>query len=247
MPDTLARPATACVCCLPPGPSRAWRQADPGYRTCSNCYDRLRELIKDVVRRYWLLNPAPGNSGEHGGRGAPGFGSRAPASDHVIAMRDRRSSAVARVWVARDGRVHQEAERPPLSVHNVLDTIAWDIAEQRDVTHPGDRADVAQLARWIDGHMDWLTRQDAVADVDRQLRELVAQLKPVTGEPGRRHIGTCPNTIDEGETTRSCRARLYAPLRGDTITCVSCGRPWHRPDWEKLGKMLQEETLQRAS
>lgn len=239
MSDTLARPSNACLCCLPPGPNRAWRPADPNYRTCSNCLDRIRETLADIVRRYLMLNPRPGASGEHGGRGAPGFGSRAPASEHIIAMRDRRSSRVARTWLGRDGRLHQESERPPLSVHNVLDTIAWDVAEAREVTGPDERVDVQGLARYIDAQLDWLTRQDTVRDVDVALRELVAQLKPVTGDPGRRHIGLCPSVVDEGDTTRECGARLYAPLRGDSIECGSCERVWPRSEWLRLGDLLE--------
>jgi hypothetical protein len=237
--DTLARPAHACLTCPPPK-GHAWRPADAGYRTCSSCLDRMREQLRDIVRRWLQLDPTPGASGDHGTRGTPGFGSREPASSHIIAMRDRRSSRVARTWLGRDGRLHQESERPPLSVHGVLDTIAWDIAEHRALDGPDPRADVPQLARWIDRHLDWVTRQDTVDDVDAALRELVAQLKPVTGEPGRRHIGLCPTVIDEGDTTRECGARLFAPLRGDAIECGACQRVWPRSEWLRLGDLLGE-------
>jgi hypothetical protein len=236
--DTPQRPTHACITCPPPGPNKAWRPADTGYRTCTTCYDKIRELLKDIVRRYLQLNPRPGAAGDHGSRGAPGFGARAPASEHIIAMRDRRSSVVARTWLGADGRLHQESERPPRSVYGVLDTIAWDITEQRSHTGPDPHADVPELARYIDGNLDWLTRQDLVADVHRELRELDAQLKPVTGDPGRRHIGLCPNTVDDGTTTRECGARLYAPLRGDSIQCTSCQRIWPRPEWLRLGDLL---------
>lgn len=240
-PDTATteRPNQACVLCPPPRKVGHWRLADPGYRTCSSCLDRQREMLTDIATRYRQLDPTPGASGD-GGRGAPGFGSRAPASAHIIAMTDRRSSRVARTWLGRDGRLHQESERPPLSVHGVLDTIAWDIAEQRGIDGPGERADVADLARWIDGHLDWVTRQLIVVDLDAALRELVAQLKPVTGDPARRHIGLCPNVVDEGDTTRECRARLYAPIRGDTIQCHTCQREWPRSEWLRLGDLLGE-------
>lgn len=239
MPDTLERPTAACVTCPPPRQQRAWRTADPGYKTCASCLDRIRDTLKDIARRYLLLNPRPGASGEHGGRGAPGFGSRSPASEHVIAMRDPRSSAIARTWLGRDGRLHQEAERPPLSVHGVLDTIAWDIAEARNQDGPPERSDVPQLTRYIDGNLDWATRQHGITEVDRDLRSLHAQLKPVTGDPGRRHIGTCPVVIDEGEHTRDCGARLYAPLRGDAIECTACGETWPREKWLRLGDLLE--------
>lgn len=238
MHDTTERPKSACATCPPPSKVGHWRIADSGYRTCSGCYDKLRQMLTDITTRYQLLDPRPGASGEHGGRGAPGFGSRAPASEHIIAMRDRRSSPVARTWLGKDGRLHQESERPPLSVHNVLDLIAWDVAEARGVDGPTAALDVHELCRWIDGHMDWITRHDTVVEVHQMLRDLLGQLRPVTGDPSPRHIGLCPNTVDEGDTTRSCQARLYAPTRGDSIVCKTCSREWPRSEWLRLGDLL---------
>jgi hypothetical protein len=154
-------------------------------------------------------------------------------------MRDRRSSPIARTWLGRDGRLHQEAERPPLSVHGVLHTLAWDIAEARQQHGPPERADVHELVRYIDVNLDWATRQAGIAEADQQLRALVAQLKPVTGDPGRRHIGVCPNVLDDGDTTRECGARLFAPLRGDEIVCGTCDRKWPRDEWLRLGDLLE--------
>jgi hypothetical protein len=245
--DATPRPARACLLCPPPRTDGAWRLADDSYRTCSGCLDRLREALKDIAKRYAQLDPTPGASGEHGTRGAPGFGSRSPASEHILCMTDRRSSPVARTWLGADGRLHCESERPPLSVHNVLDTAAWAIAEERGIDGPGVTATVDELTRWIDVQLDWATRNDIVTDLWADLRALLAQLKPVTGEPGRRRVGTCPNTIDEGDETRPCEAPLFAPLNSDVIKCRACGREWHRPEWEQLGQLLQQETLQRAS
>jgi len=47
-------------------------------------------------------------------------------------MTDPRSSEVARTWRGADGRLHREAERPPLSVFGVLDTLAWEVVEARE-------------------------------------------------------------------------------------------------------------------
>lgn len=240
MPDQLPdRPGGACLLCPPPREGRPWRPADPGYVTCSDCYDRLRELLAETARRYADLDPSPGSSGEPG-RGAPGFGSRSPASDHIIAMRDPRSSATAHVWLARDGRVHAESERPPLSVWGVLDTVCWAVAEARPVTGPPPDSTVADLTRWLDRHLDWITRQPEHApDLHTALRDLAGQLRPVTGEPGRRQIGRCPVVVDEGDHTRECGAKLYAPLRGDRIVCSACGEVWPREKWLRLGMVLQ--------
>lgn len=233
------RPDWACLLHSYPSDGRNFARADDGYRTCNGCYDRLRDVLQDIPVRYAKLDARPGANTDSGGRGAPGFGSRSPASDHVIAMRDPRSSRDAHTWLGGDGRLHLESERPPLSVYGALDTIAWDIAEQRDVDGPATNLPVADLCRFVDRHLDWLTRQMLVVEVRDQLRELQSQLRPVTGDPAPRHIGLCPNTVDDGEHSRECGARLYAPLRGDRIECRQCGREWPRTEWLRLGDMLE--------
>lgn len=236
VPD--APPEHRCLLCPPPRDGRAWRRADAGYRTCSDCLDRVRERLAEVGARYAVLDPRPGAQGNDGSRGAPGFGSRSPASDHVVAVMDWRSSRVARTWRGADGRVHRESQRPPLSVLAELFTLARHVADARGLDGPR-RLSVADIARWLDGQLDWVTRQPGVVDFDRVLRELVGQLRPLTGEPRPKRVGNCPNTIDEGEHTRDCGEPLYAPLKGDEIRCRACGRRWPREEWLALGRTLQ--------
>lgn len=299
------RPDSACVLCPPPNTDQPWRLADPGYRTCARCLDDLRATLRDVVARYLRLSARPGDTSP-GGRGRPGFASRPPASEHVIALRDRRSKPCEvawdattyiwdplaetvlepgqlgppsgayvqklEVWYGRDGRPHTEASRPPRSALQVLDGLAELVAEHRSMTpptaaspcslvgrphthldwtaghpQPARPADppIVRTWRWLDTQLDWVTRQDWAADFARDVRDVNSQLRPVTGDPGGRRIGECPNTIDEGETTRPCRTQLYAPLRGDTIVCSNpdCARRWPRQEWERLGQLLQAATL----
>lgn len=237
-PQSYERPSRACLLCPPPRRVGAWRPADDGYRTCAGCLDHVREQLREVGARWEVLDPRPGAQGEHGGRGAPGFGSRSPGSDHVIAMRDDRSGTTARVWVGSDGKVHRESQRPPQSVRGVLGRMAFYVAEARDMTGPTPWS-VPAIVGWLDVQLDWITRQEGVTDFARAVRELVTQLRPMTGEPGARKIGQCPNTLDEGEHTRECRADLRAPLRGDEIRCRACGRRWPAAEWLQLGRTLQ--------
>jgi hypothetical protein len=137
------------------------------------------------------------------------------------------------VWYGADGRPHSEQERPVRSVPGTLAALAHLVAEERDIRPPTTRY-VSDLVRWLDGQTDWITRHDLVADVYRDLRELQAQLRPVTGDR-RSRIGVCPNVLDEVE----CGARLYAPTRGDSIVCPACEKTWHRPEWMELGRQLQ--------
>lgn len=233
-----APPEHRCLLCPPPRDGRSWRRADDGYRTCSACLDRVRERLTEVGDRYAALNPRPGAQGDDGSPRPPGFGSRSPASDQVVAVRDWRSSRVAKVWLGGDGRVHRESERPPLSVLAELFTLAQHVATARELAGPV-RLTVADITRWLDGQLDWVTRQPGVVEFDQVLRELASQLRPLTGEPRPKRIGDCPNVIDEGEHTRECAAPLYAPLKGDEIRCGACGHRWPRDEWLRLGKILQ--------
>lgn len=283
--DTIERPDWACVLCPPPSGTRNWRQADSGYKTCDGCLDRLRLTLHEVAKRYYKLDTRPGANSDPETRGAPGFGSRAPASEHIIVMRDRRSKScevtmdgtlyedwaqsedpendeeawsrplpkgvegpleppgkytkAREVWFAADGRGHQEQERPPRSIHGALDSMCSMVAEDRDMTPPF--GPVADLSRWLDKQLDYVTRQDWVVDVSNELYELLAQLKPVTGDK-RQKIGRCPNTIDEGEHSRECGHPLYAPTanaKDETIRCGGCGRTWTPAHWARLLDMLE--------
>lgn len=269
------RPDNACLICPPPFGNRTWRRAEDGYRTCDPCLERLGETLLDVAVRYGRLDPTPGANSDAGGRGAPGFESRSPASDHIIVMRDRRSKScevavdgevyvwdrtfqprlppgvegpleapgayVARkeAWFDSGGRAHFESERPPLSIPFTISGLADLVAEDREMTAP--RGTVNDIAVWLDKQLDYVARQEWVVDVHETLVRLLGQLKPVTGDPKIR-IGQCPNTIDEGETTRECKTPLYAPTdssKDDTIRCSGCGRPWPREKWVELGRLMQ--------
>ncbi len=140
------------------------------------------------------------------------------------------------VWVGADGRTHTEQSRAVLSVPGALSGICHGIADMRDQQHP--RGDVDDLLRWLDGQLDWLTRQDWVTEPAAELHRLDAQIRGV--HDPRRRIGTCPNTVDEGPGTRECGSALYAPIRTDVIHCTACGRSWPRSEWLRLGALLQQ-------
>lgn len=278
------RPENACQTHRPPKRDKPWRLADAGYKTCSACYDRIHGLLSSLTTDnddrpdgipglYAALDPRPGIT--ESGRRGPGFATRSPGSDHVIAMRDRRSKSyeVARdgveyiwnpeadnghpplppgaygperppgayvdkrdVWFGSDRKAYQEDTSPVRSVPHTLGSWVQLIAEERDVTR--GTGNVADLCAWLDRHLDWITRSDLVTDLADDLRALHRQLKTAAGAP-RRFVGLCPNTIDEGEHTRQCGARLSAPLYGDTIECAACGRPWTRMEWMRLGDLLE--------
>jgi hypothetical protein len=157
--------------------------------------------------------------------------------------------------VGRDGRVHRESERPPLSVHGTLATQAWSIAEHRDPGNPAgpdDRADEFGLLRYIKANLIYATRHaELVVDLDRAVRDLLGQLRPVTGD-ARRRIGLCPATIpnDDPATVeempdRRCGSVLFAPVQGsDAIVCQTCETHWDRAGWLHLGDLLMQADRQ---
>ena len=257
------RPTTACLLCVKPQWRRSqwtWPVADRGYRTCTPCCQRLRDQLADVARRYTRLDPAPG--GGDGTRAGPGCWSASPANDHIIAMTDPRSKSceVARdgvmyvwdpdtddgayvakfdVWHGGDGKAYREEEAPVRSVPQVLGSWAAWIAESCGQTWPTAAArTVPGRVQWLDRRLDWLTRQEEIADFAADVWMLRSQLNPVTGDP-RVRIGRCPNTLDDGEHTRECGAVLKAPLHGDMVRCQGCGREWSRVEWFELGRLLE--------
>jgi hypothetical protein len=254
-PDTdpdLARPSWACVLCPPPRQAGAWHQADTNFVTCTGCDLVLRDRLDDVARRYLQLDSRPGATGDHRSRGAPGFSSRPPCNLHVISLRDPRSSADAKTWLGGDGRLHREDESPPLSVLGTLSCQAWSVAEHRGVDGPSDRADVFELLRWLGNQVSYATRHaELVLELDRAIRDLQAQLRPLTGDR-RPIIGWCPAEIQAaidqcrcgheagqhdndaftGERRCNvlyCGCRVFIPLRTEDAEPQVCGAPLRAP------------------
>lgn len=198
-----APPADRCLTHRAPRPGQFWRLADKGFRTCSACYDRLHKWLSPIAidddgrpdsipGLYAILDARPGIT-EQGRRG-PGFATRSPASDWVIAMRDHRSTRL----VSGD----------PHSVPGVLAAWCGLVAEVRDVIPPA--RSVQSLARFLDAHLDWVSRQDWVDELHGELRELHTQLRMATGGGGQPPVGRCIEPVEGGE----CGAPIYMP-RGE--------------------------------
>lgn len=228
--DPFQRPHGSCLTCRPPFGDRAWPRADDGYCVCHRCVEQLRAALREVAERFGMLDPMPGGGAELV-RGAPGFGSRSPGSDHILCMRDKRSKADACVWVGGDGRIHREPTYPPLSVCGVLEDWALDVVDARGFAPLRKPVTVAQLCTWLDNQLDWIAKQDCVVEFHRDILLLIAQLKPVTGG-GQKAIAICPR-VNDG---RPCRAKLYEPDRDGVIACPRCFYEWPREKWLELGE-----------
>jgi hypothetical protein len=228
----LERPDRACLTCPPPSGKRAWTMADPKFTTCSTCYQRLVDVLVSIRQLWPRLDPSPG-SGVGDGRGSPGFGSKPPANLHVITMTDTRTPGDAQMWRGADGRVHAESENPVLSVPGTLYTLAWFLAELRDIAEPP--TDVIELTYWLSRHLDWITRRAEVVAFHETLRQLDRQLSlAVDGPPDRPEwLLRCP----------TCRTPLWRPDDKGVISCRPCGTSWPREQWRELGKQARMARL----
>jgi hypothetical protein len=239
--DAMERPGGACVLCRPPLGTRSWVRAYSGHLTCETCEDKLGTRLVEITTRYEKLSPRPSSSQASDGMPGPkGFESKAPASEHVIAMMDNRSSPVARVWIGGDGRIHRESERPPLSVYTTLLVEVYDVAERREMALPDPCWQVRHLTAWLDRHVNWLTTQESVVEFAEVLRELNRQLKPAVGERGKKPFGSCPVVLEN--PTRTCGGPLFAPpVTSSIIRCGQCGKEWDhaKHEWVQLGKLVR--------
>lgn len=203
---TRERPAGACLTHLPPKQGHPWRRADDGYLTCSHCYDQLHKWLSplgadadgnpdNLPYLYVSLNPKPSNTDT--GRRAPGFGSRSPAADHVIAMRDVRDAssapALLRSWVlwTWDERYDNTALNEP------------DYRQRRSELP----TTVTDCAVWLDRQLDWLTRHEIITDFHAELKELRRTLRIKIGLGGQRPVGHCIEILETGE----CRTPIFMP------------------------------------
>lgn len=212
-----------CVIC---STAKKPRRAPDGYRTCNGCADRIREALQEIPAQYARMTSVqallPG-SGDEGRRG-PGFGSRSPARDIVIAATDWRT-----VWDDAPGaRLHH----PPSILRSWASMVRADVGEST----PAGPVDCGTEAALLIRRMDHVTRQDWVADMWTELREVVDQLRTIAGEPRPLPVGRCPN-IPEG-AEKECGTSLYVRPGTDTITCRACGRQWDRREWLHLGRTM---------
>lgn len=208
------RPPGTCVIHLPPRPGYAWRRADQGYKTCSACYDQMHKWLSplgvdaegrpdNIPYLYLLLDPRPGSHGS--GRRAPGFASRSPANDRVIAMGDPRTAAIE--------------DEDPCSASAVLrQWVLWVWEERYDdeaLGHEDYReqrrrlpAGVTEASMWLDRQLDWITRAQEIGEFYAELSELRRQLRSATGAGGQPPVGYCIEMLADGR----CRAPIFMPV-----------------------------------
>lgn len=162
LPDLTTRAACVLGCRTTTGdPFPAQR----GYLTCDLCADQLRDALDEIVDLYRRLDPvkAPA-SGTQRRDFAPGFGSRSPARDGVLALTDPRTHAT------EDGDPHSVREILTSWADNVRDDIG--LTDQLAGTA---RREARLLAGWLD-HTARQPWADPFTDDAQRLRDQVAGL-----------------------------------------------------------------------
>ena len=212
--------------CRPAGNPRA---AEPGWVVCARCVNRLAWRLHDIPDLFAMLDEfvVPGVVGAAGGRRAPGFSSRSPARDDVIALRDRRTTATS------EGDPHSALEVLAAWADNVRDDLALD--------PPAGARSVAGEARLLSARLGHIAAAGWVAAFAEEISELHQALRRVTGTATRIvDLGPCPADTIDGETgdQRTCGAVLRAELDAEACECRRCGAVWPRQTWLHLADRL---------
>jgi hypothetical protein len=206
-----------------------------GTLACDVCTSALDAALRQVARDYaWLLDPrnlAP--SMDPSGRGSPGYGSRSPARDDLIAATDPRTTL--------DGRA--------ISAPAVLSE--WVRLVVADTGMPGpERADVAGDVAWLLSRpvWRWLLSQPWLDELATEVFELREHLAHIVRPRARAvPIGPCPVPIGPPGATDPCGTPLRVRADADLIRCRTCGTTWPRERWDELGRAMGDPRSDYAS
>ncbi|MPZ84022.1 MAG: hypothetical protein GEV28_27960 [Actinophytocola sp.] len=192
---------------------------------CGRCANRLAWRLHDIPDLFAMLDEfvVPGVVGAAGGRRAPGFSSRSPARDDVIALRDRRTT------VDEEGDPHSALELLAAWADNVRDDLALDM--------PAGARSVVGEARLLSAHLGHIAAAGWVTAFAEEISELHQALRRVTGTAARIvDLGPCPADTADTETgdLSTCGAALRAELDAEACQCRRCGASWPRQTWLHL-------------
>jgi len=203
------------------------RSATPGSLLCPTDLGRLGQMLAEIADDLHRLTAAPTATGwaPDQGRGGGLASHRSPARLDVLALTDARTT--------------RDPDTRSLSIPAVLGEWADTVREHPDrklaiptVTHVGWRGgrlvrttvrapynpavDRATLA----AHLGWIARQDWVADLFADIRDVWAAIKAATGQRSGRPVRACPQTVD----AHRCGGPVYA--QKGAAWCAHCGHGW---------------------
>jgi hypothetical protein len=180
-----------------------------GYLICWFHQEQLRAKLRTIETYMGLVSPMP-KTGGLGVRRAPGFGSRPPADLNAIVMTDPRSAA--------GGQGLDDDPDPMLSVPAVLG--AWTGLLHDVCPNTVEEALTALLVR-----VDWIARQDWVADFAEEITKLYGQLRSVVRDEPWPTVGPCIRSGCVGTVRRVDAPHADPDLaaEGRTEQRVRCG------------------------
>ncbi len=193
---------------------RCSRSADYGRWCCQPCADTMRAQLADIPDYAAALDAQPGKGGESGQRQAPGFGSRSPARDDIIAASDPRSLPYA---LGPDDE--DTAVRPVLpTLAHLAAWIAEETGDQRDQHEPT----ITSEAGYLRSRIDWTTGQAWVDELATDIAELHGQCKRLAGDPPPKPTAPCPH----------CGGPLWSRGETDTVSlrCGTCSATYNGLD-----------------
>lgn len=262
--DAAERPH--CTCC-----DRG--QARPNELLCGGCKRRLAEHLDEIGRGYSRLDPRPGSGGDTG-RGAPGFGSRSPARDDVIALTDRRRNTYTPASSASSAAPDQGGNAPTslyrLVAHwadEARDAGLLDPLDDLTVGSPDGRRSVVWECWALREIVDDLAARWWVTDMARDVEAGVLQLRAALRELERTiPLGRCPRPAPsaepafaavvaelgeilaaQGAVVPRCDGEVRARAWGESARCRRCGHRWEgERTLRVLGAQLGEALLDLA-
>lgn len=175
------------------------RDAGPGRYGCWDCVNTLLRVLRELENYTLMLAVSTTPARRRTERRAPGFGSRSPARDHVLAALDPRSLPGD---VDADGRPlpHRPEDTAawPRSITASIAGIAEWLRDEQDHPHPGGRSLFSRDLGYLRTALDWCSRQPWIDELADDLRELHAQARAHTGDAPPPPLGTCLNVGCEG-------------------------------------------------
>lgn len=228
----------------------------PPALLCLGCLRRLADNLRELAVGHARLDPRPGSSTSHGGRGAPGFGSRSPARDDVLVLTDRRDGATAEparnarsVPACVAGWADRARESGVLAPRRVDGSWAvralvpaWQRRRLALLARRSRRDVAAEVAALLD-RLDAVARQWWVAEMAAEVEGLLWHVRRALDElEPTVPIGACPVITDDaveiwnaswqlpdGASIRealACDGQIRARVFGEIARCRRCGACW---------------------
>lgn len=221
--------------------------ADNAY-ACAHCARQLRTALQTIVELSGDLQNAVTRQTAMGSRSeARSTAERPPPFDPKASevAADLRNTVTTWVRHIDDERGLTWPERPiigplecdivePLCAHASCARIR---ASRRPPT-------IADTARWLSGHVEWIRHRREAPEVIGDLRRVARRLAVTVDRPADRvYIGRCGGLEDPN----GCQADLYARPGADTVQCRECGNVWGVPEQRKWLLDVAKDQLATAT